>query len=62
MANHREHITNNTDITVDQMYIHFDKKIKDINVFNQRMQFIDQMYYLNQIIQVVNDPLRSIRY
>ena len=58
MANHREHITNNTDITVDQMYIHFDKKIKDINVFNQRMQFIDQMYYFNQIIWVINDPPR----
>ena len=58
MANHREHVTNNTDITVDQMYIHFEKKIKDMDVFNQRMQFIDQMYYFDQIIQVVNDPPR----
>lgn len=58
MANHREHVTNNTDITVDQMYIHFDKRIKDINVFNQRMQFIDQMYYFDQIIQDINDPPR----
>ena len=58
MANHREHVTNNTDITVDQMYIHFDKRIKDINVFNQRMQFIDQMYYFDQIIREINDPPR----
>ena len=58
MANHREHITNNTDIPVDQMYIHFDKRIKDINVFNQRMQFIDQMYYFDQIIRDIIDPPR----
>lgn len=58
MANHREHVTNNTDITVDKMYIHFDKRIKDINVFNQRMQFIDQMYYFDQIIRDINDPPR----
>lgn len=30
MAKHREHITNNTDITFEQTYIHFEKRIKDM--------------------------------
>lgn len=33
MAKHREHITNNTDITFEQTYIHFEKRVENLIKF-----------------------------
>ena len=56
MGYNRKYITKNTDITVDQTYMRFEKRIKDMDAFKQKMQFMEQMNYFKRIIQVINDP------
>ena len=59
MGYNRKYITKNTDnieITVDQTYMRFEKRIKDMDAFKQKMQFMEQMHYFKHIIQDINDP------
>ena len=56
MGYNRKYITKNTDITVDQTYMRFEKRIKDMDAFKQKMQFMEHMHYFKRIIQVINDP------
>ena len=65
MGYNRKYITKNTDnieITVDQTYMRFEKRIKDMDAFKQKMQFMEQMHYFKHIIQVINDPPKYHRY
>ena len=59
MGYNRKYITKNTDnieITVDQTYMRFEKRIKDMDAFKQKMQFMEQTHYFKRIIQDINDP------
>lgn len=65
MGYNRKYITKNTDnieITVDQTYMRFEKRIKDMNAFKQKMQFMEQMDYFKRIIQDINDPPKYHHY
>lgn len=65
MGYNRKYITKNTDnieITVDQTYMRFEKRIKDMNDFKQKMQFMEQMDYFKRIIQDINDPPKYHHY
>ena len=65
MGYNRKYITKNTDnieITVDQTYMRFEKRIKDMDAFKQKMQFMEQMDYFKRIIQDINDPPKYHHY
>ena len=65
MGYNRKYITKNTDnieITVDQTYMRFEKRIKDMDAFKQKMQFMEQMHYFKRIIQDINDPPKYHHY
>ena len=62
MGYNRKYITKNTDITVDQTCMRFEKRIKDMDAFKQKMQFMEQMDYFKRIIRVINAPPTYHRY